>query len=258
MLDIYSWKERKLLLNRFYKLGQFMQCMFSCSINHCVMHELESIMCKFWWLKNYSKHRIHWTIWSSLCLPKKSGARVALNFQPSCLLASVLKAKYYPSRDFLNARLGSYPSYTWKSIWYARGLLEQGLGWRVGNGLSISNWNDAWIFGPGNGRVIVDYINSNYSLIADLINSDHCWKRNLILSLFSTNQANQILCMHLPTIPLADLRIWRGDSIGIYSVCSGYIWLIHSCHGLTGDPNLIEENWFNIFLGSLWSLSPSS
>ncbi|KAK8511097.1 hypothetical protein V6N12_033378 [Hibiscus sabdariffa] len=75
--------------------------------------------------------------------------------------------------------------------------------------------------------------------------------------MFPAIKANQILGMPLPATPLADLRIWRGDHSGIYSVRSGYRWLIHSCHGSSGDPNVIEENWLNDFLGSLWSLSLS-
>ncbi|KAH1081019.1 hypothetical protein J1N35_020780 [Gossypium stocksii] len=66
---------------------------------------------------------------------------------PNSLLASVLKAKYYPSIDFLNARLGNLPSLTWKSIWSARGVLEKGLCWRIGKGDHISIWADFWILG---------------------------------------------------------------------------------------------------------------
>ncbi|TYG80712.1 hypothetical protein ES288_D02G238300v1 [Gossypium darwinii] len=49
--------------------------------------------------------------------------------------------------------LGSYPSYTWRSLWITRGLLEKGLGWRVGTGTSISIWNDCWLPGPGGCKV---------------------------------------------------------------------------------------------------------
>ncbi|KAH1097421.1 hypothetical protein J1N35_014342 [Gossypium stocksii] len=48
--------------------------------------------------------------------------------QPDSLLACVVKAKYYFSTCFLKARLRNAPSYTWKSIWAARGLLKDGLG----------------------------------------------------------------------------------------------------------------------------------
>ncbi|KAA3467019.1 reverse transcriptase [Gossypium australe] len=54
------------------------------------------------------------------------------NENPNSLFAQVMKAKYYPIDEFLNAKLGSYPLYTWLSIWNARTLLERGLGWKLG------------------------------------------------------------------------------------------------------------------------------
>ncbi|KAK5826341.1 hypothetical protein PVK06_021259 [Gossypium arboreum] len=66
---------------------------------------------------------------------------------PNSLVARVLKAKYYPNTDFNNAQLGNIPSLTWKSVWAAKGLLNNGLCWRVGKGDGISIWEDCWI--PG-------------------------------------------------------------------------------------------------------------
>ncbi|KAA3469230.1 RNA-directed DNA polymerase reverse transcriptase family protein [Gossypium australe] len=39
---------------------------------------------------------------------------------PTCLFAQVMKARYYPQGDFMGANLGSYPFFTWCSIWGAR------------------------------------------------------------------------------------------------------------------------------------------
>lgn len=56
------------------------------------------------------------------------------NFRPTrglrqgdSLLTRVLKAKYYAHLNFLNAQLGNLPSFTWKSVWAAKGLLQSGL-----------------------------------------------------------------------------------------------------------------------------------
>lgn len=54
----------------------------------------------------------------NIAILEKQGWR--LIHYPNSLLAQVIKAKYYSSIDFLNARLGNLPSLTWKSIWAAR------------------------------------------------------------------------------------------------------------------------------------------
>ncbi|KAA3469548.1 retrotransposon protein [Gossypium australe] len=61
---------------------------------------------------------------------------------PNSLLDQVLKAKHYPSSNFLKAQLRNLHSLFWKSIWSAKGLLDKGLCWRVGKGDSISVWSD--------------------------------------------------------------------------------------------------------------------
>ncbi|KAG8481019.1 hypothetical protein CXB51_025741 [Gossypium anomalum] len=66
----------------------------------------------------------------NIALLAKQGWRF-INY-PNSLVARVLKAKYYPNTDFNNAQLGNIPSLTWKSVWAAKGLLNNGLCWRVG------------------------------------------------------------------------------------------------------------------------------
>ncbi|KAA3482607.1 RNA-directed DNA polymerase reverse transcriptase family protein [Gossypium australe] len=63
----------------------------------------------------------------NLALLAKQGWKILR--QPNCLFARVMKAKYFPKGEFMSARLGSYPSYTWRSIWGARQLLEKETGW---------------------------------------------------------------------------------------------------------------------------------
>ncbi|GMI90334.1 hypothetical protein HRI_002702700 [Hibiscus trionum] len=125
---------------------------------------LEQVMSRFWWRRNGIKRGIHWTTWNSLARPKSCGGlgfrelgkfNVALLAKqcwslithPDCFLAKVLKARYYPTSDFLSSNLGSNSSYIWKSLWSAKGLIEIGIGWRVGSGQDINIWNDAWL--PG-------------------------------------------------------------------------------------------------------------
>ncbi|KAK8478582.1 hypothetical protein V6N11_038564 [Hibiscus sabdariffa] len=129
------------------------------------------------------------------------------------------------------------------------------MGWRVGNGTSINIWKEAWISGPGNGKVNSDANNSQLSVAADLINSeDHTWNEDIIFSNFNHQQAVQILCMSLSDNGSPDLRIWRGDHSGIFSVRSGYRWLTNSIDAYSNDPISVEETWYNKFLVSVWAL----
>ncbi|KAG8499204.1 hypothetical protein CXB51_005655 [Gossypium anomalum] len=54
-----------------------------------------------------------------------------LGVRPNYLLAKVLKARYYPSSDLLSAKIGSYPSFTKRSISSARELMVEGLVWQL-------------------------------------------------------------------------------------------------------------------------------
>lgn len=58
--------------------------------------------------------------------------------KPEALVCKVLKAKYYPSEDFLRAALGSSPSFTWRSIWNTQGLVRRGLRWKIGDGSNMN------------------------------------------------------------------------------------------------------------------------
>lgn len=45
----------------------------------------------------------------------------------------------------MEAKLCANPSLIWRSIYGARSLLKGGLFWRVGNGYTISIWQDKWL-----------------------------------------------------------------------------------------------------------------
>lgn len=146
---------------------------------------------------------------------------------PDCLLARVMKAKYYPMGDFMRSRLGSYPSYTWRSLWSAGGLLEQHTGWRVGNDATINTGNDSRLLGPDQGRVIVQNINTNYTNVADLIDATTAtWKFDVLRSLFDEDLVKRILSIPLSSSAHDDEMVWRGDNTGVYFAKSGYKWLL--------------------------------
>ncbi|KAH1106130.1 hypothetical protein J1N35_009898 [Gossypium stocksii] len=152
--------------------------------------ELENIMSSFWWRNNHGKRGLHWCEWKSLCATKEEGGmgfRHLSSFNiavlakqgwrllryPNSLLARTLKAKYFKNTDFLNSSLGNLPSFTWKSIWEARGFFLKEMGWRIGDGQSVSVWDDAWV--PGHEEVRIQNVNNVQSLVRvlDLIDGEY-------------------------------------------------------------------------------------
>ena len=70
------------------------------------------------------------------------------------LVARVLKARYFPSGDVLNVKLGASPSYSWRSIHDSLRVIQEGTRWRVGNGKLIHIWDDKWLPTPSTYKVI--------------------------------------------------------------------------------------------------------
>ncbi|KAL0410634.1 UNVERIFIED_CONTAM: hypothetical protein Slati_3653100 [Sesamum latifolium] len=126
-----------------------------------LLHELEGLMADFF--RNHGlEPKIHWKAWLKLCKDKQLGglgfrrlrefnsallAKQAWRvcFRPNNVLQSVLCQKYFPHGSFFDSKLGSSPSYTWRSIWETRDLLAAGLRWKVGDGTSILIMGHPWI-----------------------------------------------------------------------------------------------------------------
>lgn len=134
-----------------------------------LLDQIDSAIRRFWW-GGKNGRGLAWISWLRLCRPKKEGGlgfRDLHSFnlallakqgwrllnQPHSLLASVLKAKYYQDCSFLEARIGSRPSSTWRSIFLARPYLQQGLRRRIGNGVSTERWGDPWLPDVGHFRI---------------------------------------------------------------------------------------------------------
>ncbi|GMJ14222.1 hypothetical protein HRI_005091400 [Hibiscus trionum] len=231
-------------------------------------HGLEQAMAKFWWKNAGTGKGIHWTTWNNLAQSKHDGGMGFRNLSqfnvallakqcwrilkhPNSLLARVLKARYHPSTDFLHARLCSNPSYTWRSLWSSRGLLEKGLTWNIGNGESINIWNDPWIPNTADGRPHVDDIDINHTKVADLIDTPaKCWKQDVLHNLFPSPMVSTILEIPLPDISQPDTIVWRHDKGGAYTVKSGYKLLRSTSTVSTSTSHLNLRNFYT----HLWCL----
>ena len=53
------------------------------------------------------------------------------------LMARVLKARYFKHYDFLNAKIGTNPSFLWRSIPWGRKIILKGSRWIIGYGENV-------------------------------------------------------------------------------------------------------------------------
>lgn len=100
--------------------------------------------------------------WDNLCIRKEFGGLGFRDFyvfnlamlgeqawkliaEPNSIISRIYKSRYYPRGDFLNAKQGYNPSYTWRSIWSSRVIIERGFRWKIGDGHSINVWTEPWL-----------------------------------------------------------------------------------------------------------------
>lgn len=66
--------------------------------------------------------------------------------EPTSLSVKVLKGIYFPRGDFLSSTKGGRASWGWSSLLTGRDILKRERIWRIGNGASINNFKDPWIY----------------------------------------------------------------------------------------------------------------
>lgn len=69
------------------------------------------------------------------------------------LFYRVFKAKYFPNGSIFEVKV-KFESYAWKSLFWARRVINLGAKWRVGDGKSVHIYKDNWLSGEGSGRIV--------------------------------------------------------------------------------------------------------
>ncbi|KAL0443901.1 UNVERIFIED_CONTAM: hypothetical protein Slati_2112800 [Sesamum latifolium] len=163
----------------------------------------------FRWLKEFN-----------LALLAKQAWRVAL--EPSSVLNAVLFHKYFPNSSFFDSRLGSSPSYTWKSLWGTRDVLAAGLRWRVWDGSSILIMGHPWIPRLDSFQPICRPASlPPDSCVVALLMDDKVWNIDLIKKEFCPLDTESILDIKVHEGERDNL-VWHFDKQGRFSVRSAY------------------------------------
>jgi ribonuclease HI len=231
--------------------------------------EINSIMQRFWWGHKENDKKIHWMSWDKLgrskaqgglgfrdlvCFNKallaKQGWRIIQN--PDGLVASILKAKYFPHGSFLEAKEGNRPSLAWRSIISANNLLKDRLLWRIGDGRSVKIWGDRWLPRPSSFQIQSPCrewdINAKVNCLID--ESTASWNTALVRDLFNAEDADLICNLAISKYGQKDVLFWRGTSDGNFSVRSAYFMELNRKqkeHGEASSPPKIDHFWRDIW-----------
>ena len=203
--------------------------------------EIEGMIRNFWWGQRKEEKKIAWVSWEKMCKAKSNGGMGFHNFQafnlamlakqgwrllsnPDYLCAKILRARYHPSGDILNSKLGCSPSYTWRSIFKGLEVVRKGSRWRVGNGRLIHIWEDKWLPTPMTYKVISPpRLFGDFPMVSALIDEDtKRWKVDTLKSIFLPFEVETILNIPLSHYLPEDKIIWVGNNKGVFSVKSAY------------------------------------
>ena len=140
----------------------------------------------------------------NLALLAKQGWRLQTN--SSSLFCRVYKAKYFPHYSFEEATMGRSPSYAWRSLMVAQGVIRKGMRWQVGSGNKIRVWRDKWIPRPSSYKVISpDFQNSKDALVCELINrASNEWDIDKLSQWFISEDRDTILGIPLSSSNTSD------------------------------------------------------
>jgi ribonuclease HI len=203
--------------------------------------DINSLMQRFWWGHKENNSNIRWMSWSRMGESKENGGmgfRDLVSFNrallakqcwrllkfPESLTAKILKAKYYSQHSLMEAKLGSKPSFAWRSIFGARDLIEAGTIWRIGNGQDVNIWGVAWIPLQSTFKIQSPpkLLNPN-GKVHELVDWENFrWKQNLLEELFSTEEVAAINSIPVSHTDQPDIQYWRGTNSGEFSVKSAY------------------------------------
>ncbi|XP_050217745.1 uncharacterized protein LOC126668598 [Mercurialis annua] len=204
--------------------------------------ELERMMNSFWWGRNREEKKgICWASWDRLCKTKKFGGmgfkkihdfNIAMLSRQAwrlinngnCLMSKVFKAKYFPYSSFLQAKLGSNPSYVWRSIWSTQKVMVEGVRVCIGDGHNTEVWKDPWILNEESGYLETNALpHLEGCKVWQLFQSDKkAWDEEILGDLFFVSDQMSIKSIPLSVRDRQDSWVWIFDKKKRFSVKSVY------------------------------------
>ncbi|XP_031108426.1 uncharacterized protein LOC116012895 [Ipomoea triloba] len=225
-----------------------------------VCQSIERAMNRYWWSSG-SERGIHWKAWDRLCIPKNYRGlgfkdlrafnlamlcKQAWRFltRPDSLVTRIYKARYFPKTSFIDAKLGSCPSYCWRSIMGAHELICSGVRKRIGDGRSTLIWGHPWLPDGPNPMIQTNMPHElDGSLVSGLVDPDTgTWDHSILCDIFSPTDVERILKVPV-SLDYEDSWFWVGDPGGTYTVKQGYRNTIGNFESSPGDFDKWSHLW---------------
>jgi hypothetical protein len=142
---------------------------------------------------------------------------------PGSLCAQVLRAKYYPDGDLINAKLKKGSSFTWQSIMAGLKTFKRGCIWRPGNGSTINIWSDHWVPDSPTRMVTTPRGRCLLTRVEELINpTTGGWDEDLLRENFWSVDVYRILRILLPNYDQPHFIAWNTNKTCCFIVKSAY------------------------------------
>ncbi|KAL8098349.1 hypothetical protein AgCh_031202 [Apium graveolens] len=212
--SIKSWNEKKifkpakeiLIKTVAQTLPSYAMSIFLLPIE--IIRNIEKDMARFFWTSNQkSKSKINWMAWERMTKHKHADS----------LVAQLFKAKYFVNTNFMEAKLGSSPSFILRSICEARSVIYAGSSWRIGNGMNIQILNQAWLNRSENPYVsTVSPSLVNQKVASLLIKDSKDWDLDILEDIFDTGDKQAILNTVVEHDLERDVLYWKLEHTWVY------------------------------------------
>jgi hypothetical protein len=197
--------------------------------------KITSIVARFLWGGYEKKRKIHWRKWQDIVIPKCHGGLGVRDFQlfnqamlakqgwrlltkPESLCARVLKGKYFPNSNFMEARKKRNASHIWNAILFGREALTDGLIKRPGDGSTIRVWDDPWIPSNYNKKPLARAPGATVTMVSELmVDQEASWNTEKLEELFIPSDVSAIQAIPIGRFS-KDFWSWTLESSGNFSV----------------------------------------
>ncbi|XP_074283990.1 uncharacterized protein LOC141608547 [Silene latifolia] len=232
----------KLLIINAILIGSIQHLMTATPIPLGICRKIDSLITAFWWRKDMANKSIHCLTRDSLQLPREKGglgiksvsllsqASLMKNYwrihhHPSGLLSKFLVPKYKKDLPVPGSKSKvSQPSFLWSGICRTVDTFSPALSWKLGNGSSVNLLTSRWV--NGNVPSVRPFSHPCTPTLSDLLSECGAWNSTAVFRLFESTCAKAIIAMEPPLLEIDDFLYWKFTEDGIYTVKSGYTFLL--------------------------------